>query len=198
MEQKETGCTGGITVYGASSDRIDSCYTDAARTLGRLIAEAGRPLVCGGGRKGIMGAAIEGAIAAGGEAVGVIPQFMVDRSWHNPALSRMIVTDGMHPRKRTMAQLSVAAIACPGGIGTFEELTEIITWRELGLWHGNIVILNTRDYYGPLLEMLDKASRLNFMRSPAGTLWSVASTPEEAVRLALRPLEPAGGFKPKS
>ncbi len=187
MKQDEVTCIGGITVYGASSDRIDSIYTDAARALGQEIARAGPPLVCGGGRYGIMGAATEGVLAAGGEAIGVIPGFMVERGWENPALSKMIVTDGMHSRKKTMATLSIAAIACPGGIGTFEELTEIITWRELGLWSGNIVILDTDGYYTPLLEMLGKAASLGFMRSGHQALWSVAHTPEEAVKMALMP-----------
>ncbi|MDE7125567.1 MAG: LOG family protein, partial [Muribaculaceae bacterium] len=98
----------------------------------------------------------------------------------------------------TMARLASAVVACPGGIGTFEELMEIITWRDLGLWNGNIVILNTDGYYDPLLHMLAKAAEENFMRSAGPELWSVAHTPEEAVRLALRPTEESKGFTAKS
>jgi len=189
MENTDVACIGAITVYGASSNCISSRYTEAARSLGREIARTGRALVCGGGATGVMGAAIEGALEAGGSAIGVIPDFMVKRGWQNPRLTRVIVTDGMHSRKRTMAALASAVVACPGGIGTLDELAEIITWRELGLWTGNIVILNTDGYYDPLFDMLEKAGRENFLRSSGRMqLWSVASSPSEAVDLALRPV----------
>ena len=178
-----------ICVYGASSNRIDACYTDDARQLGRLIALSGHPLVCGGGKAGIMQAAIEGAIAMGGTAIGVLPEFMIRESWQHPELSRVIVTDGMHSRKETMASLSQAAIACPGGCGTFEELMEIITWRQLGLFPGQVVILNTCGYYDPLLAMLSKAIEQSFMYESHAALWRVAATPAEAVKMALEPVD---------
>lgn len=198
MNTPDNGCIGAITVYGASSRSISDRYLQAARALGREIAGAGRPLVCGGGATGVMGAAIDGALAAGGRAIGVIPDFMVERQWHNPALTELIVTEGMHPRKREMATLASAVIACAGGIGTFEELMEMLTWRDLGLWHGNIVILNTDGYYDPLLEMLNKATREHFMRSSGEALWYVASTPQQAVEMALRPCPSHNGFNAKS
>lgn len=178
-----------ICVYGASSNRIDDCYTDDARQLGRLIALSGHPLVCGGGKAGIMQAAIEGAVAMGGTAIGVLPEFMIKESWQHPELSRVIVTDGMHSRKETMASLSLAAIACPGGCGTFEELMEIITWRQLGLFPGQVVILNTKGYYNPLLAMLSQAIEQRFMYESHAALWHVATTPAEAVRMALEPVD---------
>ena len=156
MENKTTDA---ICVYGASSSIIDPCYTDDGRQLGRLIALSGHPLVCGGGKAGIMKAAIEGAIAEGGKTIGVLPEFMMKNSWQHPDLSEVIVTAGMHSRKRAMASMSMAAIACAGGCGTFEELMEIITWRQLGLFRGRVVILNTRGYYDPLLQMLSRHSR---------------------------------------
>ena len=178
-----------ICVYGASSNRIDACYTDDARQLGRLIALSGHPLVCGGGKAGIMQAAIEGAIAMGGTAIGVLPEFMIKESWQHPELSRVIVTDGMHSRKETMASLSQAAIACPGGCGTFEELMEIITWRQLGLFPGQVVILNTNGYYNPMLAMLSQAIEQRFMYESHAALWRVAATPAEAVKMALEPVD---------
>lgn len=175
-----------VCVYGASSSRIDAVFTEAAFELGALIARAGRPLVCGGGRGGLMAAAIEGAASVGGETIGVLPQFMVDREWQHPSLSRMIVTPDMHTRKRTMLELSCAAIALPGGCGTFEELTEAITWRQLGLFKGPVVIADIDGYYASLLAMFDTASRRGFMRpSSVGHLWQAATTPAEALALAL-------------
>lgn len=194
----ETKCLEAITVYGASSRRIAPVFTDAARELGAEIARSGRLLVCGGGQTGVMGAAIDGALSAGGEAIGVLPQFMVDRNWNHPGLARMIATPDMHHRKRTMASLASAVIACPGGIGTFEELTEIITWRKLGLWSGNIVILNVDGYYDFLLSMFDSAIRHKFMSDADRDLWNIALTPSEAVRMACRPFEKVTEIRPKS
>lgn len=174
-----------ICVYGASSETIAQEYKDAAKKVGSLIALSGHALVCGGGKAGLMRAAIEGAHQDGGTTIGVLPQFMVDRQWQHPALTQMISTPDMHSRKRTMASLSMAAIALPGGCGTFEELFEIITWRQLNLYHGNVVILNTAGYYDPLIEMLRRAQEQHFMRPDHAGLVAVATTPEEALKMAL-------------
>ncbi len=178
-----------IVVYGASSSQIAKQYKDAAFQLGQLIAQNGMSLITGGGRSGLMAAAIDGALDAGGHTIGILPRFMVERNWGHPALSEVIVTDGMHERKRTMASMSRAAIALPGGCGTFEELTEIITWRQLGLYHGNVVIANIGGYYDPLLEMLSRSIEQGFMHDDHAALWSVASSPALAVEAALKPYE---------
>ena len=178
-----------IVIYGASSENIKQEYKDAAYEAGRLIALAGRPLVCGGGKQGLMRAAIDGALAAGGEAIGVLPGFMVRNSWQHPGLTRMIETPDMHRRKETMARLSAAAIACPGGCGTFEELLEIITWRQLNLYRGQVVILNVDGYYDPLLALFDNAIAGGSMREDHRKLFTVATTAREAVEAALRPVD---------
>lgn len=175
----------GITVYCASSTNIDSKYFESASELGAEIARRGITLITGAGAMGLMGAVNDAATAAGGRTVGVIPQFMVDRGWCHNNLSERIITSDMHSRKEKMATLSFAAIALPGGIGTFEELLEIITWRQLGLYEGNIVILNINSYYDPLLDMLDKAIKEKFMKPDHNKLWIVASSPREAVEMAL-------------
>lgn len=180
-----------IVVYGASSENISQRYKDAAREVGRLIACAGHELVCGGGRQGLMRAAIEGARSEGGVAIGVLPRFMVDNAWQHPDLSRMVVTETMHERKQTMASMAMAAIACPGGCGTFEELLEIITWRQLNLYRGQVVILNVDGYYDALLAMFDRAIDEGFMHDDHRRLFTVASTPDEAVAAALTPVDPA-------
>lgn len=179
----------GICVYGASSSRIPATYIDAAREVGRLVGISGRPLINGAGRGGLMAAATDGAMSAGGDTIGVIPQFMIDNGWQHPSMTRIVVTPDMHRRKETMAHLSYGAIALPGGYGTFEELLEIITWRQLGLFNGNVVILNTDGYYDPLLDMFARARQQGFISEDRGRVWSVASTPVEAVEAATAPID---------
>ncbi len=174
-----------ITVYCASSPRIAQVYFDAARALGAEIARRGYAVVNGGGAAGLMGAVSDGALQAGGEAVGVIPQFMVDAGLCHKGLSRTVVVPDMHTRKRTMAQMSVGAIALPGGVGTFEELLEMLTWRKLGLYPGRVVILNTDGYYDPLLQMLRRSVDQGFSAPDAASDWLVAATPAQAVDMVL-------------
>ena len=174
-----------ITVYCASSVTIDEVYFDAASELGTEIAKRGVTLVTGAGSMGLMGAVNDAAMSAGGTTIGVIPQFMVDRGWHHKGLSKLEITDSMHSRKKIMADLSVGAIALPGGIGTFEELLEIITWRQLGLYDGNIVIYNVNGYYDNLLAMLDTSIDQKFMKPDHSHLWQVADDATEAVDMAL-------------
>lgn len=175
-----------ITVYCGSSSTLAPVFTLAATALGQEIARAGATLVTGAGRTGLMGAAADAALAAGGNVKGIIPQFMVDRDWHHKRLTELSVTPDMHTRKQLMAQ-SYACIALPGGIGTFEELCEIITWRQLGLFNGNIVIFNADNYYAPLLDMFSKAVATGFMRPDHMQLFAVAATAREAVELAMAP-----------
>lgn len=173
-----------ITVYSASSGQVPARYTDAARQLGTLMAQQGHALVNGAGRTGLMGAVADACLAAGGEAIGVIPQFMVDQDWHHRSMTRLVVTPDMHRRKELMAEMSDACIALPGGVGTLEELLEIITWKQLGLYLKPIVVLNTGGYYDALLAQLGRAADEHFMRRQHLSIWQVADTPDEALRLA--------------
>ena len=172
-----------ITVYGASSGQVPTPYIEAAQQLGRLIAKGGHTLINGAGRTGLMGACADACLSEGGHAVGIIPQFMVDQHWQHTGMSELLITPDMHSRKEFMAEKSDACIALPGGVGTLEELLEIITWKQLGLYLQPIVILNTNGFFDPLLTMLDKAIDGNFMRKQHGDIWHVAHTPEEAVDL---------------
>lgn len=173
-----------ITVYSASSGQVPARYTDTARQLGTLMAQQGHALVNGAGRTGLMGAVADACLAAGGEAIGVIPQFMVDQDWHHRSMTRLVVTPDMHRRKELMAEMSDACIALPGGVGTLEELLEIITWKQLGLYLKPIVVLNTGGYYDALLAQLGRAADEHFMRRQHLGIWQVADTPDEALRLA--------------
>lgn len=174
-----------ICVYCASSSQIDKSYIDAAYELGCRIADSGNTMVCGAGNSGLMGALIDGVLNRGGQAIGIIPQFMVDNGWHHPKLTHLEITPDMHTRKETMAQISKAIIAMPGGCGTLEELLEIITWRQLGLYDGKIIILNINNYFDPLLEMLNKAIENGFMKKDHIKIWEIATTPQQAINLAL-------------
>lgn len=170
-----------VCVYSASSTKVDSMYFEAARELGRLLALRGIRLVNGAGNLGLMRACADACLEAGGQVTGVIPRFMVEQGWQHPGLTELIETDDMHSRKQTMARLSDGVIALPGGCGTMEELLEIITWKQLGLYLNPIVVLNTGDYYRPLLDMLARAAAEQFMRPVHLGIWTVASTPAEAV-----------------
>lgn len=177
----------GITVYCGSSSGNNPAYLKAAVDLGRLIAKSGLPLYYGGGHMGLMGAVGREVIKNGGTAVAVIPQFMVERGWNDAMASSTIVTDSMHSRKHLMANMALGAIALPGGIGTFEELSEIITWRQLGLYDGNIVVLNINGYYDSWIEQMHTAVREGFFSRAHLDLFHVADTAADAIERALTP-----------
>lgn len=174
-----------ICVYSASSTKIDPVYFEAAEELGKLLAEKQIRLINGAGSIGLMRATSDAVLNGNGEVTGVIPTFMVEQGWHHTGLTELVEVENMHERKQLMARLSDAVIALPGGCGTLEELLEIITWKQLGLYLNPIVILNIKGYFNPLLAMLEKAIEENFMRSQHGDIWQVASTPQEAVELVL-------------
>ena len=172
-----------VCVYSASSTKIAPVYFAAAEELGRLLAMRGINLINGAGSIGLMAATSDAALAAGGTVTGVIPRFMVEQGWQHKGLTQLIETETMHERKQIMAQMSDGVIALPGGCGTMEELLEIITWKQLGIYLNPIVILNIDGFYNPLLEMLQRAIDGNFMRPEHQTIWQVATTAQEAVEL---------------
>lgn len=151
--------------------------------MGTLLGQRHIRLINGAGGIGLMSATADAVLAAGGEVTGVIPHFMVEQGWQHKGLTEMIEVENMHQRKQKMADLSDAVIALPGGCGTLEELLEIITWKQLGLYLNPVVILNTNGFFDPLLAMLQRAMDENFMRQQHGAIWHVASTPQEAVEL---------------
>lgn len=182
MEMKRNNITS-VTVYCASSTQIDECYFEAARRLGILLAQKEIRIINGAGSMGLMATVSDAALDAGGKVTGVIPSFMVEQGWHHQQLSELRITDTMHERKQLMADLSEGVVALPGGCGTLEELLEIITWKQLGLYIHPIVILNTNGYFDALIKQLDHAVDEHFMRQQHKAIWQVASTPDEAVEL---------------
>lgn len=171
-----------VCVFSASSARTAQVYVEAAKELGHALALRNIRLVNGAGCTGLMGACADACLQAGGEVTGVIPRFMVEQGWQHQGLTELIVTDDMHTRKQTMASLSDAAIALPGGCGTMEELLEIITWKQLGLYNKPVIVLNTAGYYDPLLRMLERAASEEFMRHIHLGLWQTAVSVAEAVQ----------------
>lgn len=172
-----------VCVYCASSTQLDAVYVQAAEELGRLLAANGIRLVNGAGSLGLMKSCADACLAGGGQVTGVIPRFMVEQGWHHTGLTELIVTDDMHSRKQTMARLADGAVALPGGCGTLEELLELITWKQLGIYLNPIVILNVGGFFDPLIAQLDRAVDERFMRPAHKGIWRVAETPREALDL---------------
>lgn len=170
-----------ICVYCASSTLINPKYFEATARLGLILAEAGIAVVFGGGATGLMGQLADTMLSVNGKVTGIIPQFMCDENWQHKQLTKLIVVETMHERKEKMAQMADAVIALPGGCGTMEELLEIITWKQLGIFTKPIVILNLNGYYDGLIEILHKAVDENFMRDIHKNIWTVVNTPEEVV-----------------
>ncbi|MBQ9585063.1 MAG: TIGR00730 family Rossman fold protein [Muribaculaceae bacterium] len=170
-----------ICVFGASSRNLDKSYVEDSYLLGTLMAQRGWRCLNGAGSEGLMRAVSDGALDAGGEAIGVIPQFMIDNGWHYERLTSIIATPTMHERKSTLARMSQAVIALPGGCGTMEELLEAITWRQLNLMPKPIILLNTLGFYDNLVAMLNHAIEHGFMKASHHRLWKVAQTPAQAL-----------------
>jgi uncharacterized protein (TIGR00730 family) len=172
-----------ITIYASSSSEIAPVYFEAAEDLGERMAALGIACINGAGNNGLMAAVTDVILAKGGKVYGIIPQFMIDKGWIHPGIRDLTVTTDMHTRKQIMARESDACIALPGGIGTLEELLEIITWKQLGLYTNPVIILNTNGFYDSLLELLKKIDEENFLPHKTANMWMVANTPAEALNL---------------
>lgn len=174
-----------ICIYCASSDLIPEKYFEAARELGYLMGKRGMTVINGAGNMGLMRATADACMEAGGEAVGVIPTFMIKENWHYTGMTRLIETTDMHTRQQKMAEMSDAGIVLAGGLGTLAELSELITWKQLGIHLKPIVLLNTDGYYDGLLTFLEKGMRENFLGREHMDTFVVAHTPQEALDLAM-------------
>lgn len=139
-------------------------YREHARELGNAIAEAGFRLVYGGGHVGLMGVVADAVLAAGGEAIGVIPRYLANREVAHNGLTKLHIVETMHERKNMMAELADAFIALPGGYGTLDELCEILGWSQLGLHRKPVLILDVDDYWQPLFAVFDQAVDAGFLK----------------------------------
>jgi uncharacterized protein (TIGR00730 family) len=168
-----------VCVYAGSSFGADPAYADAARALAEVLAERGIGLVYGGGKVGLMGVIADAMLAAGGEAIGVMPQRLIDREIGHRGITELRVVDSMHERKAQMAELADAFVALPGGIGTLEELIEVYTWSQLGLHHKACGLLNIRGYYDHLAAFLDHTVQEGFLPAQHRALLVTADTPAQ-------------------
>jgi uncharacterized protein (TIGR00730 family) len=168
-----------VCVYCASSRLAHPDYRAAARRLGEVLAGQGVGIVYGGGAVGSMGALADGALSHGGRVIGILPRFMADLEWGHKGLTDLQLVEDLRTRKHMMLTLSQAAIALPGGSGTLEELLEAITLKRLGLYLNPIVLVNTRGFFTPLLDVLTRAVEERFMDPRHLMMWQVVATAEE-------------------
>jgi uncharacterized protein (TIGR00730 family) len=152
-----------VCVFCGSSDAVHPDYLTAARCTGEILAQRGLTLIYGGGKTGLMGALADGALAAGGQVVGVIIPSMNTAALAHPNLKHMHVTADMHARKARMHELSDSYLALPGGFGTFDELFETLTWGQVGAHRKPVGLLNVNRYFDRLLDMLDYATTEGFI-----------------------------------
>lgn len=170
-----------VCVYCASSQKIDQVFFDATAKLGRLLVEQDMEVVFGGGSSGLMGQLADSVLEHGGKIKGIMPRFMNEVEWGHKRVTDFEFTDTMHERKARFLEDIDGIISLPGGTGTLEELLEAITLKRLGIFTKPIVILNTDDYYRPLMEMLNKTVEKNFMQPRHQEMWQFVDTPEEVI-----------------
>lgn len=172
-----------ICVFASSSSRIDKEYATAAASLGLLLAHAKMDVVYGGGGIGLMGRLADAVLENGGKITGVIPLFMKDEGWDHNAVNEMIITSDMGERKKRMFEMADAVVALPGGVGTLEELTEAMTLKQLGLYKGPIIILNTLNFYKSFIDFMEHMVSGNFLRYEHKGMWEIAATAEEVMAI---------------
>ena len=185
-----------VCVYCASSQACDPAYHADAFRLGELLAEGGCSIIYGGGAIGSMGALANGALSKQGRVVGVIPDFMVELEWEHPGITELRRVEDMRTRKHLMLSESHAVVALPGGTGTLEELFEAITLKKLGLYLHPIVLVNTRGFFNPLIQLLSSMITERFMGQQHDSMWQIVDRPEDVLpAISSAPDWPANAIK---
>jgi uncharacterized protein (TIGR00730 family) len=185
-----------VCVYCGSSAGTDPTFAEAARALGRILADNRIRLIYGGGSIGMMGALAGSVLARGGSVTGIIPEFLVNKEHMLAGAQEIVVTRDMHERKRVMFERADAFVALPGGIGTLEELVEQLTWAQLGRHRKPILLANIAGFWEPLRELLDHMKALGFLHAANRLNYLIADEVEEilpALRSAARAAAPAAG-----
>jgi len=172
-----------VCVFCASSERVDRSFLDEAFKLGKLLGINGIELIYGGGKRGLMGRLSDGALSVNGKVIGVIPDFMNSLELGRKDINELREVQSMHDREAMLINQSDAILALPGGIGTFEELTQAIAWKYLGIIIKPIIIVNFNGYFEHILKAFTQAIDLGFMTPEHASLWDVVSNAEEAVDL---------------
>lgn len=168
-----------VCVYCGSSSRVDDAYKNAATSLGKLIASEGWGVVYGGGRVGLMGLVADSALENGAPVIGIIPEHIQEREVEHTDLTELHIVDTMHVRKQMMVDKSQAFVILPGGLGTLDELFELLTWKQLGLHDKPIVIVNLNGYWSKLIESVKNIAGEGFMREEDLGLFIVVDAPED-------------------
>ena len=181
-----------ICVYCGSSANGPAAHREMAQALGSMMAAQGTRLVYGGGRAGVMGAVADAVLAGGGEVIGIIPDFLMEREHGHRDVTRLEVVPSMHVRKARMAELSDAFIVLPGGFGTLEELFEIVTWRQLGLHDKPVVVVNPDGHWDHLASLVDGLVDAGYARPENAALMQFVTD----VPSALAALEGEAGTEP--
>jgi uncharacterized protein (TIGR00730 family) len=180
-----------LCVYCGSSGAVDRQYREAATELGARLAAAGIGLVYGGGRVGLMGLLADAVLAGGGEVIGIIPARLRDAELAHPGATELVVVETMHERKRLMAEKADAFAVLPGGIGTLDELFEILSWKQLGLHDKPILVADIGGYWAPLRALLDDIVTKGFARPEVRELLRVVPTVAALIaRLEVDPAPP--------
>lgn len=170
-----------ITLFCASSKKVDEKYFKAARTLADHLLESAVAVRYGGGAIGLMGAIADRYLERNGNITGIIPEFMVKVEWAHPGLKDLIVVNDMHQRKKLLIENSDAVVALPGGSGTLEELMEVFSLKRLGKYLKPIVLLNTDGFYNGLLEFTDKMIKERFLREEHRNIWTIVDNPNDVL-----------------
>ena len=170
-----------VCVYCGSATGARPVYAEAAKAFGRALVDNNLALVYGGGRVGLMGLIADEVLAAGGRAVGVIPELLVAKEVGHTDLTELHVVPDMHERKKMMADLSDAFVAMPGGVGTFEEFFEVYTWAQLGYHQKPVGLLDVNGYYDPLMAMLRHTVAEGFMRASLLDMIQVEAEPDAMI-----------------
>ena len=187
-----------VTVFCGSSSGEEPSYVEAATAFGAAIAKRGLGLVYGGGSLGMMGAVARAVLRGGGPAIGVIPRFLTDKETPLEGLTELHIVESMHERKTKMAELGDAFAALPGGVGTFEELFEILTWSQLGIHAKPIAVLRVGQYFDPLLALMDGSVDAGFLRPLDRPRLLDADTPEALLDVLERAEVPPSTILPPS
>ena len=172
-----------VCVFCGSGNGANAVYAKAARELGSLFAKSSIRLVYGGGNIGLMGTVADAVMEGGGQVTGVIPSFLIQKEVGHRGISDLQVVESMHQRKQRMADLADAFVALPGGWGTLEELSEILTWKQLGLITQPVVLLNTNYFFDPLLDQMRLMVKEGFLQAGYFNLLKVEETPDRIVSL---------------
>ncbi len=182
-----------LCVFCGSQHGVRPIYAEAARRVGAAIARDGLGLVYGGGRVGLMGVVADAALEAGGYVLGVIPEALAGREIAHGSLSELVLVASMHERKALMAERSRGFLALPGGLGTFEEFFEIVTWAVLGIHRKPIGLLNVDGYYDPLIRLIDHATDEGFVRPEHRDLILLSDDPDNIVSRLVSTVPPSPG-----